>query len=486
MTDRQVRRYPDMKSVPFVIATPQRGRMVVTASSAAAEALGIEAGMVVADARAAFPTLHVVEDSGTLPEKILFAFAEWAIRFTPVVAIDPPDGLLLDVTGCPHLWGGERPYLEDIAGKVTELGYDVRLGMAGTPGAAWAAARYGGGRMIVPAGEDRDAILLLPPAALRIPSETIEKLHKLGLTRIGKFIDMPRSVLRRRFGQSLPDRIDQVTGSAAEVIDPVIPVPPYQERLPCLEPVCTATAIRIAIERLLEVLCTRLAEENKGLQKAVLRTFRVDGKTQEITIWTYSPSCNIRHLFRLFELKIATIKPGLGIELFVLEAPVVAAIPPVQESLWSLTGSRDHAAIAGLLDRIAGRGGPGIIHRYLPAEHHWPERSVKEARSLEEKPQTNWRTDRPRPAHLVSQPEPIEVTAPVPDYPPVLFRYKGEVHNIRRADGPERIEQEWWISNGLHRDYYVVEDEQGARYWIFRSGHYEGGLSKWFIHGFFA
>lgn len=486
MTDRHVRRYPDLKGVPFVIATPQRGRMVITASSVAAEALGIGTGMVVADARAAFPDLHVVEDSGTLPDKILPAFAEWAIRFTPVAAIDPPDGLLLDATGCPHLWGGERPYLEDIAGKLTELGYDVRVGMAGTPGAAWAIARYGSGKAIVPPGEDRNALLPLPPAALRLPVETAEKLHKLGLTRIGKFIGMPRSVLRRRFGQSLPDRIDQVTGAAAEVINPVVPVPPYQERLPCLEPVRTATAIRIAIERLLEALCTRLAEENKGLQKAVLKTFRVDGKTQEIMIWTYSPSCNIRHLFRLFELKIATIKPDLGIELFVLEAPVVAAIPQVQESLWSLTGSRDHAAIAGLLDRIAGRGGPGIIHRYLPAEHHWPERSVNEARSLEEKPQTGWRTDRPRPVHLAANPEPIEVTAPVPDYPPVLFRYKGEVHNIRKADGPERIEQEWWISDGLHRDYYVVEDEQGARYWIFRSGHYEGGLSKWFIHGFFA
>ncbi len=486
MTDRHIRRYPDLRGVPFVIAAPQRGRMVVTASSVAAEALAIETGMVVADARAAFPGLEVVEDSGTLPEKILSAFAEWAIRFTPVVAIDSPDGLLLDATGCPHLWGGERPYLEDIAGKMTELGYDVRLGMAGTPGVAWAIARYGGGKSIVPPEEDRDAILPLPPAALRIAPEIVEKLHKLGLTRIGKFIDMPRSVLRRRFGQSLPDRIDQVTGVAAEVIHPVVPVPPYHERLPCLEPVRTATAIRIAIERLLETLCTRLAEENKGLQKAVLKTFRVDGKTQEITIWTYSPSCNIRHLFRLFELKIATIEPDLGIELFVLEAPVVAAIPPLQESLWSLTGSHNHAAIAGLLDRIAGRGGPGIIRRYLPAEHHWPERSVKEARSLEEKPQTGWRTDRPRPVHLAPNPEPIEVTAPVPDYPPVLFRYKGEVHNIRKADGPERIEQEWWISDGLHRDYYVVEDEQGARYWIFRSGHYEEGLSKWFLHGFFA
>lgn len=486
MTDRYVRRYPEMKNKPFVLAVPKRGRMVVTASSPEAESLGIGVGMVVADARAAYPALQVIEDPEISPERLLLAFGEWAIRFTPVVAVDLPDGLLLDATGCTHLWKGEKLYLQDIATRIKALGYDVRVAVAGTPGAAWAVTHFGTQTPVIPRGSDKEAIQNLPPAALRLLPETVEKLHKLGLNQVRKFIDMPRSVLRRRFGQGLPDRIGQVLGLTSEIIHPITPLVPYQERLVCLEPIRTAVAIKMAIEDLLERLCKRLAEENKGLQKVVLKTCRLDGKTQEITIGTHSPTCSIKHLFRLFELKIPTIRPDLGIELFVLEAPVVTDMPPVQENLWSVTGANDHVAIAELLDRLAGRGGADMIHRYLPAAHYWPERSVKEARSLEEKSRISWRMDLPRPTHLLANPEPIKVTAPIPDYPPALFRYKNEVHHIQKADGPERIEQEWWISAGVHRDYYVVEDERGARYWIFRLGHYEGNQSKWFLHGFFA
>jgi protein ImuB len=151
------------------------------------------------------------------------------------------------------------------------------------------------------------------------------------------------------------------------------------------------------------------------------------------------------------------------------------------------------------VDRISNKLGPGLIHRYLPAEHYWPERSYKEAAGLEEKPAGAWPADRPRPIHLLARPERIEVAAPIPDYPPMHFRYKNTLHKIVKADGPERIEPEWWIDGARaregggaidgapHRDYYIVEDDAGARYWLFRSGHYTGERSSpWFLHGFFA
>ena len=109
------------------------------------------------------------------------------------------------------------------------------------------------------------------------------------------------------------------------------------------------------------------------------------------------------------------------------------------------------------------------------------------ASSINEKAQVVWKTDKPRPIKLLARPELIEVTAPIPDYPPMMFRYKRKLHKIIKADGPERIEQEWWLQQGKHRDYYYVEDEEGSRYWLFRSGHYDDTkLPQWFIHGFFA
>jgi protein ImuB len=158
----------------------------------------------------------------------------------------------------------------------------------------------------------------------------------------------------------------------------------------------------------------------------------------------------------------------------------------MQESLWNSSDGLDNPELSELLDRLCGKFGAHHIHRYLPDEHYWPERSIKLTSSLNETPATTWKIDRPRPLQLLANPQPIEVTAPIPDYPPMNFRYKGKLHKIIKADGPERIEQEWWIQEGQHRDYYNVEDEIGCRYWLFRSGHYSDESYQWFIHGFFA
>jgi len=213
----------------------------------------------------------------------------------------------------------------------------------------------------------------------------------------------------------------------------------------------------------------------------------VDGKMVQVDISTHRPSRNIPHLFKLFEIKLGDIEPALGIELFIIEALRVEDHSPLQERLWESTGGVEDEQVAQLADRLAGRFGPDHIHRYLPAEHYWPERSVKSASSLQEKPAISWRSACMRPLHLLAVPQPIAVTAPIPDYPPMLFRYKGNLHKITKADGPERIEQEWWLQDGEHRDYYIVEDEEGCRYWLFRSGHYDAEKTyQWFIHGFFA
>ena len=473
------------KSQPFVLRAPSHGRMIVTAANAVAQKHGIDRGMVLADVRAIVPDLKVLDDIPDLPLKLLRRLAEWCIRFTPIVSVDPPDGLFLEATGCPHLWGGEKNYLEDISQKLTRRGYDVRIAIADTPGVAYGVARFGKEPLVTP-GQNLETLLALPPEALRLEPETVERLHKLGLHHIRQFIHMPRASLRRRFGQNLLMRLDMALGFQLETIEPVIPPVPYQERLPCLEPIVTAAGIQIALQQLLKTLCFRLQQEQKGLRGAVFKGYRVDGKVERIEIGTNLPTHNVHHLFKLFEIKLTSIEPALGIELFILEAPKVEDHYPHQEKMWEGTGGLDDIRLSELIDRLAGRVGKNSIHRYVPDEHYWPERSFKSAISLHDKTTAAWRTDKLRPLQLLRIPERIEVTAPIPDYPPMLFRYKGKVYKIIRADGPERIEQEWWIQEGQHRDYYRVEVEEGHRYWIFRSGHYDDKTFKWYVHGFFA
>ncbi|MEO7214446.1 DNA polymerase Y family protein [Mucilaginibacter sp.] len=479
-------RRPELKMLPFVFSAPNHGRMLVTAANLPALAEGINMGMPVADARAIVPNLEVFDDKPGRAAKLLRGMGEWCIRYTPIIAIDMPDGLILDVSGCTHLWGGENAYLKEVVTRFRSKGYEVRAAMADTVGAAWAISRFGQVRPIIEPGGHTLALLPLPPAALRLEPLILQRLQKLGLTQIKSFIGMPRSVLRRRFGEELLLKLAQALGQADEVLTPIHIIAPYQERLPCLEPIRTAVGIEIAIKYLLEGLCKRLQSEGKGLRTAVLKCYRIDGKLVQANIGTNRATYNTSHLFKLFELKIAMIEPALGIELFVMEAPKVEDVDPVQEALWAGKPGLGALAVTELLDKLAGKVGVGAIHRYLPDEHYWPERSIKAA-TLQDKPTIAWRSDKPRPTQLLPRPEPIIVAYPSPDYPPILFVYKGKRYNIKKADGPERIECEWWLEGGQHRDYYNVEDEHGQRYWLFRLGHYASETSdQWFIHGFFA
>ncbi|RYZ23024.1 MAG: DNA polymerase Y family protein [Chitinophagaceae bacterium] len=485
-TDWHARKQPALKEAPFVLKAPVHNRAVITAACPRATALGIHPGTVLADARALHPGLSALDDKPGLVPQLLERIAEWCIRFTPVAAPDAPAGILLDATGCAHLWGGEEAYLADIKRRLTARGYTVRAAMADTVGAAWALARYGN-TSIAQEGKQKEVLRPLPVSALRLDGETVQRLNKLGLRHVFQLCDLARPALRRRFGEGIGQQLRRALGEEEEFLQPVCPPAPYEERLPCIEPILTRTGIDIALERLLQGLCARLAAEGKGLRAAVFRCYRVDGESPGISINTGRPTHHVEHLFHLFSLKVDTIEPAMGIELFLLEATVVEDQDAAQQRLWEAAGGMAHPQVAELLDRLAARLGPHTLHRYLPAEHYWPERSFRAAGALTEGSSTEWKADRPRPLHLLSPPERIEVTAPVPDYPPMLFRHRGELHKVVRADGPERIEPEWWIGTGPHRDYYCLEDEAGRRYWVYREGHYTPERTEgWFLHGHFA
>ena len=486
LSNWQVRRQPDLQEQPFVLAAPDHGRMRIVAVSNKAKEQGIRSGMVLADARTLLPGLLFFDHVPGRAEKILEALGHWCIRYSPAVAIDLPDGLILDASGCAHLWGGEEGYLKDLSTRLQSFGYETRLAMADSIGTAWAMARFGQSGTPVPPGQSAAAMAKLPAAALRIPEALTDKLLKLGLRQVGLFMGMQRSVLRRRFGKELLLRLDQALGLAPEMPQWLQPIEPYQERLPCLDAIRTAVGIELAIQKLLTALCDRLRKEGKGLRQAHLHTYRLDHQQQKVSIGTHRPTHNPKHLFRLFEMKIEEIAPGPGIELFVLEATHTEECLAGQDSFWKKEDVLNDNELLELIDRMTNKLGGDIVHRYLPEPRYWPERSIRCSSNLKEQPAHPWPADRWRPIQLLARPERITVSAPIPDYPPMLFRYRGQLYPIKKADGPERIEREWWLEAGEHRDYYIVEDEKGCRYWIFRLGHYgRERPPQWFVHGFF-
>lgn len=484
VTDQMAIRQKLLKGKTYALITQERNKQMIVSVSYEAKKLGLRANMPLADARITIPSLEAFKYQLQKQQKLLQEMAEWFIRYTPHVALNPPDGLFLDLSGCT-VWKSEAQHLEEIS-KRFDGKYHIKLAIADTMGAAWALAHYSEKQIAKPK-EQLQALLHLPPKALRLAAPTLERLAKLGFHNIDSFIHIAPSTLRRRFGDEINLRISEALGHKPEAFEPITEPHPYQERLHCLEPITTAKGIEIAIENLLETLCGRLQKEDVGVRNAKLSAYRLDGKLQQISIGTNQPSINIKHLFKLFELKIKQIAPDLGIELFIMDVIEVEELTKHQEALWQTQTQTDFGEIAELLDRISIKAGKNAIRRYLPQEHYWPENSIKAVTDLKQQPETEWQTHKPRPTVMLNEPEPIQVSAPIPDYPPMTFTYKGEIHRIAKADGPERIEREWWLNDGKHRDYYQVEDEKGQRYWLFRLGHYDDKIAaQWFIHGFFA
>lgn len=483
-TDWMIRRRPALHDIPFVLAMPEHGRMIVKEVSAVAQKKGISPGMVVADCRAILPGIQVFDNMKECRGKLLHAIGEWCLRYTPVVAVDLPDGLILDISGCPHLWGGEQPYLENLVTELNKYGYYVKGAIADTVGIAWAVSRYGRERLTVVPHKEQSVLYDLPPSALRLESPTLERLTKLGFYRIRDFIHLPPRALSRRFDDQLLKRLDQALGQEPEAIQPIRPIQAYVESLPCLEPICTAVGIEVALVKLLEMLHIRLKKEGKGVRSCIFKGQRVDGDMQQITIATTHASKNVTHLFKLFSLQIERLKPDLGFELFMIESPVVEELFPDEKTLWGVERDDNENEISELLDRIAGKIGRPAICRYLPEARHWPERSFRATSSLKERPQIPW-PDQLRPIYLLPRPEQIQVTHSVSESF-MFFMYKGRIRKIQRMDGPERIECEWWIKKERPRDYYRAEDEEGERYWLFRYVLHDMSKSEWFLHGFFA
>jgi protein ImuB len=465
-------------------------RRVIAAADAAARALGLCPGLPLAQAQARIPGLAVTEAEPDADAAALGRLAAWCLRYAPLTAPDPPDGMWIDVTGAAHLAGGEAALLADLVDRLQRAGFAARAAIADTPGAAHAIARHGGTEItIVPPGGTAAALAVLPIRALRLTDEVVATLHRLGLTRIGQLMTAPRAPLARRFGASLLRRLDQALGQVFEPIVPLDPPELISRRLPFVEPLSTAEAFSAVIARLARSVCRRLERAGLGARRLDLLFERVDGSVQAIRVGTARPARDPAHLARLLDERLETVDPGPGVEAMRLTLPLVEKF--VQAQTATLLEDDTPPDLAVLLDRLTNRLGAELVYRVAPVESDVPERSVRRVSPLAPPTRRTWQADLPRPARLLSPPQPVRALAPLPDHPPVAFTWRRKRFRVRRADGPERIHGEWWRRDAemlATRDYFQVEDEDGRRFWLFRRGDgvdaATGDLS-WFLHGIF-
>jgi len=389
------------------------------------------------------------------------------------------------VTGCTHLFRGEAALLDVLTQRFLQDGLHARGAVADTPGAAHAVARHGPGG-VVPVGQHAEAIAALPLAALRLVAESVTALHRLGFDRVAHLDRLPRAALARRFGPHLLLRLDQAHGRVAEPILPLVPEELLQHRVAFLEPLLTADALSQAIRHLVVPLCAAMERTGLGACRLDLLFERVDGAVQAVRIGTARPSRDVRHLSRLLDERLEEVDPGLGVEAMRLVIPLAEPLHWRQDAAGPAMPD-----VSALVDRLSNRLGAASVFRAEPVESDVPERSVRQVPALARPGAVTWPAHWPAPVRLLHPPQPVEALAALPDGAPAAFTWRRHRHRVCQAEGPERIHGEWWLRDGevwAVRDYFRVEDEDGARFWLFRRGDgvdlATGGL-EWFLHGLF-
>lgn len=477
---------------PLALTISEKGTRRLYAVDEAAAALGLYRGQKAADAAALVPELAIADADPEGDLEALGALADWCVRFSPAVAPDPPDGLILDITGVAHLWGGEAAMAADLVARLAAGGVPARAAVADTAGAAWALARYSK-TAIAPPGGQGALLATLPVAALRLDEEAAAQLPRLGLTKIGRLMGLPRAGLARRFGPALLRRLDQALGLAEEALAFRRPATPWFARLAFAEPISAPEDLARVSADIAAALCARLEAAGKGARRFEVVFHRLDGKAQAVRAGLSLAGRDAGRIAGLIAPRLETVDPGFGIDAVTMTAEEVETLAPRQRRLDASREAAAEEGLAPLVDRLAGRLGEDRVWRAEAFESHVPERSVARRPPLSPRGPAAWDAERPRPVRLLRRPEPIEAMAPVPDDPPLNFRWRGRLHRVRAAEGPERIAEEWWkkpvgeVGPGHVRDYYRVEDEAGARFWIFRAGFYsEGEPARWWLHGVFG
>ena len=348
-----------------------------------------------------------------------------------------------------------------------------------------------------PRNDESSLLNDLPVAALRLDPAVVLLLRRLGLKRIGDLTGVERTALARRFrNRHAPAanplvRLDQLLGKTPESLLPVLAreMPLVQRRL--MEPIRHRALLDKVVEDLAADLVRSLEARGEGARRLEIGLWRVDGEVVVRRLELAAASRDAAHLVRLFAARLDDVEAGLGIELARLRASWTEPLALSQAQLAGEVEARG-TSLAACIDRLTVRLGTDAVRRPVPQASHVPERAQKWQPALAgQAPEQDAFAFHARPLKLLDRPEPIAVLYATPDGLPRRFRWRGNVHEVVRAEGPERIAPEWWRerSSARLRDYYRIEDGAGRRYWIYRlgiAGDGRGGVPEWFLQGLCA
>lgn len=522
---------------PFAVVGDVQNAQVLTSLTAQAEACGLTRGQPLRDAHAMCLDLETKLANPRLDAGFLTVLRRWAGKFSPWVSEEKPESLVIDLTGCAHLFGGENGLIDAVEADCAMLGLTVHSGVADTVGAAWALARFAGGQggsarsgddiaqearatrsraakrrhwerggpapgaqtvpnrtaKIAAPGQTRTALASLPVAALRLEPDTVAMLNRLGLRQVSDLAGQPRAALARRFGRHLVQKLDQALGVEPEPVNPARAPDHFAVRLSLPDPIGLEDDILAALDRLLPPLSIKLKNAGRGVRRIRLECYRADHTMQAVEVGLARPSANPERIRPLLFMKLAEIDAGFGIDRVRVVAAITEPVHAQQHKGHAEAAAHGVSKLAGngdfddLTGRLGARIGLEAITRVHPADSHIPEKTSKSLAAAWSEPANEWpRPTGPRPLELW---RPEIVTADETPTLPATFRWRGRRLETSAAFGPERIAPEWWLDDPdwrtSVRDYWRVTTRTGERLWLYFA--HGGTMSPgWFCQGSFC
>ncbi|MBB6122582.1 DNA polymerase Y family protein [Sphingobium subterraneum] len=498
--DRLRKEEPDTRpDAPLALVEKVRGALRLGAVDARALALGVTAGLTLADARVRLPELIVADMDPAADRHWLDRLGRHCVRWSPLTAVAPPDGIVIDISGCAHLFGGEEGLMAAVEDEMTARGMTIRCAASATAEAAQALARYAP----LPVADEASALRALPVAALGLEADATQALLRAGLKTVGDVARRPAATIAGRFGMGAVTALRCLLEEEQSPLNPLPPPVSYRFERRFAEPIGHSDAVAACFLELLNEARLILEEKDLGGRHFRLTLCRSDGVRRHLAIETGLPTRDPALVLRLFDERIETLTdpldPGFGYDSILLAILSTEPLTAAQPALVGDAGEDEHA-LAALIDRLSTRLGAESLVRLAPQDNHIPEQAQLALPAIRTPAPIPWPAapaDEPpmRPLFLFDPPQPVEVIAQVPDGPPHRFRWRRTLHEVRLYEGPERIAGEWWRRKGgeypggagLTRDYYRVEDVRGRRFWIFRHGLYdEKPDPRWYLHGLFA
>ena len=441
-------------------------RHCVFACDRKAFARGVRAGMAVSAALALAPRLRVAPRDPATETEALLGVAGWAAQFTPGVALEFPDGVLLEVSGSLKLFGGLESLLERLRRGLEEMGWSSVLAGAPTPRAASWLARAGKQKLIGESAELEPVLAALPVEVLRCNDETLAAFEAIGVRTLGELRALPREGVARRFGQGLLAELDRALGRLPDPRNFFVLPARFRAAIELPAEVTQAEALLFAARRLIVQLAGFLAARSGGVQRFVLRLGHRDRAATEIAIGLVAPSRDAEHFTLLVRERFAGLDLAEPVREISLRADDVVPLPGQNLGLL-LEQGKPPGQWEHLVERLRARLGTEAVYGLVLRAEYRPEH----ASALNPLPSLpvpggglGWGFGE-RPFWLLEFPRPLAEVGAVP-------HHDGPLELLA---GPERIESGWWDGDDVARDYFVARMQNEALVWIYRERRGEGG-----------